>query len=161
MGFDIYGIELYYIHGWSNFDESKRPRILDLRKDILDNIKNEYLNNQDKYNSKYKNLDEYLLDKIPMPPLHSGNYIDYIDQTAPINRESNMKEICKNIVYKIQNKENLQTEAEVSEYLKNKYMNKIQADYESIRKAIYSWSLVMFIRILTQGKKKIILFPKI
>lgn len=142
MGFDIYGIELYYIHGWSNFDESKRPRILNLPKNTLESFKNDYFNNQDKYSSKYKNLDEYLLDKIPMPPLHSGNYIDYIGQSAPINRQSNMKEICKNIVNKIQKKEDFKTEAEVSDYLKIKYMNTIEADYQSINKAIYDWRLV-------------------
>ena len=36
MGFDIYGIELYYVHGWSNFDESKRAKILNLSEEFLE-----------------------------------------------------------------------------------------------------------------------------
>lgn len=142
MGFDIYGIELYYVHGWSNFDESKRPKVLDLSEESLEYYKNDYFKNQDKYGLKYKNIDEYLLDKIPMPPLHVGNYIKYIGQFAPINRESNIKEICKNIIAKIQEKEKLKTEAEVSKYLEIKHMNTIEADYQSVEEAIYNWRLV-------------------
>lgn len=142
MGFDIYGIELYYIQGWSNFYESKRSKILDLEEESLEYFKSDYFNNLDKYNSKYKNLDEYLLDKIPMPTLHSGNCMKYIGQSAPINREPNVTKMCKDIIKKIGEKENLKNEAEVSEYLKIKYMNTIEADYQSINKAIDSWRLV-------------------
>ena len=142
MGFDIYGIELYHIYGWSDFDESKRPKILNLEEKALKYFKKDYLENKDNYTAKYKNFGEYLLEKAPMPPLHSGNNTIYIGKSVAINREPNVKVLCKNIISEIQKKESLKNEAGVSEYLKIKYMNRIEHEYQEVKQAIDNWRLV-------------------